>query len=211
MLKVGQFKRTSKKVPLLCAHGREYCCTIISFLQRPAQLQITRTSMTNVSRLSRWDLELLELRWRLRPIHVRSVVRLTDAEMVPTTWNEPSYHPWMRHRSINFVSTAYTPLYGPKPWIDDRPMTPLASFSGFWRTREKPAVADHTAHDSHLHQGPYHCICHLRRKIQVVCLQETRNQCFQRERRWTDFWAVYWWQKRSLAEGKWLGVLISNA
>ena len=25
-------------------------------------------------------------------------------------------------------------------------------------------------------------------------------------RRWTDLWAVFWWQKRSLAEGKQLGI-----
>ena len=30
-------------------------------------------------------------------------------------------------------------------------------------------------------------------------------------RRWTDLWAVYWWQKRSLAEGKQLGISAPKA
>lgn len=57
-----------------------------------------------------WTWDFLGLVWRLRPIDMRSA-RLTDAEMVPSTWNDPSYHPLMRRESINLLSRAHTILW----------------------------------------------------------------------------------------------------
>ena len=59
-------------------------------------------------------------------------MRLSDDAMVLSALNDSaSYNPWIRPRSMSFVEGTYT-TYGPmQPWIDDRPMTTLASFLDF--------------------------------------------------------------------------------
>ena len=78
VLKGGQFERSFKQAPRFCAQGREYHCTIISFLQNPAANHEDHNDKCVV--IERLGSELLG-------VYARFVsVRLTDAEMVHSIW-----------------------------------------------------------------------------------------------------------------------------